>query len=78
MGIVAPNQRLACLIWLRSSSNQTFLDSEIADCPQRAEEMVSETRNPGTSISSNYLPFFISLFLTPGEEGEHFSPQSFL
>lgn len=63
MGTVAPNYRQPCLIWLQPSSNQTFLDSEIVDCPQRVEDMVSETRNPGISISSNYLSFFISLFL---------------
>lgn len=42
MGTGEPTHGWPCLMWLRSSRNETFLDSEIADCPQRVEEMVSE------------------------------------
>lgn len=67
MGNWRTHSRWPCLMWLRSSRNETFLDSEIAVCPQRVEEMVSEAWNPGPSISSNYLSF-LSLS-PPREEG---------
>lgn len=67
MGNWRTHSRWPCLMWLRSSRNETFLDSEIAVCPQRVEGMVSEAWNPGPSISSNYLSF-LSLS-PPREEG---------